>query len=487
MKIALAGLFHETLTVLPGVTTEEEFEIRCRRGEDVITKAEDANTAMGGFIQFLRDKDVELLPIIEAETPPGPIVTDSAYEKYVGEICDGLESIKDEMDGLLLSLHGAMVTESIQDPETDLLHRIRKILGYETPIMVALDLHANLGLEILKEATAIFGYKKSPHIDRAKTGQRAAKYILLTIQKKIEPIMALKKPGLIVPSLFSATDTSPAKEIMAKALSLKNEEEVLDVSVFFGFAWADVKVIGVSVVAITNGLPQRAEEIVNELSEMIDENKKGLTEGSILYSAREGVALAIERAESNDRPVLILDHADREGDTTFVLQELILQGASNAALPLLRDPEAVQRCIRAGVGNRVEVAVGGKIHDRSGEPVQLRGTVLWTGKGDYIGKGPMSRGTQILLGEVAIIEAHGIWIQLTSRKESLIDEDPFNMFGFNALDFSIIVSKSKTHFRAVYEDLASSIIVVDAPGYGSADVKNYHYQNIPEGVYPITT
>jgi microcystin degradation protein MlrC len=98
----------------------------------------------------------------------------------------------------------------------------------------------------------------------------------------------------------------------------------------------------------------------------------------------------------------------------------------------------------------------------------------------------MTQGLEIDLGDTAILEVNGLWLQVVSRRNSLIDEDPFIQFGYDPRDFNIILTKSKTHFRAVYEELGEEIIIVDAPGQCPADLTVFEYRNIPPGVYPIT-
>jgi microcystin degradation protein MlrC len=82
----------------------------------------------------------------------------------------------------------------------------------------------------------------------------------------------------------------------------------------------------------------------------------------------------------------------------------------------------------------------------------------------------MWKNNEIDLGPTAVIDVDGIWLQFTSHKASLIDEDPFLQCGVKPQDFDIIVTKSKTHFRAVYETLGADIIIIDAPGQCPPDV-----------------
>jgi microcystin degradation protein MlrC len=92
----------------------------------------------------------------------------------------------------------------------------------------------------------------------------------------------------------------------------------------------------------------------------------------------------------------------------------------------------------------------------------------------------------INLGPTGILQVNGVWLQLISRQSSLIDDDPIKQFGYRPQDFNVIVSKSKTHFRAVYERIGEEIIIVDAPGQCPADLGVFQYRNVPPGVYPVT-
>ena len=486
MKLGVAGFGHETVSFWPGVTDLEAFKRAALHGADVTEKRRGTNTSMGGFIEVCEAEGIELYPVCDAHGGATATVADRVYDFYVGEMRREFAKVADELDGILLALHGAMATESRQDPETDAVREVRSVVGYEMPIMVTFDLHGNKDSAILKEATAVFGYQSSPHVDAGETGRRAARAMLATLRGEIKPTTTMAKPGIVVPSVFSATTVSPAKDIIARLREWEKRPDVVDVSVFFGFAWSDVRQVGMATVAVTDSDPELAQEIVDDLARLAWDNREGLTRGESLYSVEDGVALAIEKAERASKPIVILDHADRTGDTTFVLQELLAQGAQNAALPLLRDPEAAGVCIETGVDGTVELKVGGSTGWRDGGPVKVEGKVLWAGEGKYIGTGPMRKNRQIDHGPTAIIEVDGVWLQLTTYKASLIDEDPFIQFGFDPRDFDIIVSKSKTHFRAVYEELGEEIIIVDAPGQCPADIGVFEYKNVPPGVYPIT-
>jgi len=487
LKIGIAGFQHETVTFWPGLTDLDDFKRVATHGADVIKKRRGTNTSVGGFIDVCEPAGVELFPVCDAPGGATATVADRVYDFYVGEMKKEFTKVAGQLDGILLSLHGAMATESIQDPETHVVRDIRKIAGHEIPIMVALDLHGNLDPALLKEATAIFGYQSSPHVDAGETGRRAARAMLATLKGEIKPTTAMVKPGLVVPSVFSATTVSPAKDLIDRLREWEKRPGVVDVSVFFGFSWSDVHQLGMSTVAVTDNDPKLAREIADDLAGLAWKNRKRLTgRGGNLYNVKDGVALAIKKAKTAKKPIVILDHADRTSDTTWVLQELLAQHAENVAFPCFGDPEAAKICIEAGVGKTVEVSVGARTGWRDGGHVKVKGKVLWAGEGKYIGTGPMRRNQEIKFGPTAIIKTKGIWLQLTTRKHSLIDEDPITQFGYKTEDFDIIVTKSKTHFRAVYEKVGEEIIIIDAPGQCPADLGVFEYKNVPARLYPIT-
>jgi len=488
MKLGIAGFSHETVSFWPGVTDLEAFERTALYGEDVIAKSRGTNTSLGGFLDVCEPAGVELHPVLAARGGATATVADEVYDHYVPLMRAGFAEVSGELDGVLLALHGAMATESRQDPETDATREVRNVVGREMPIMVAFDLHGNKDEAILREATGVFGYHSSPHVDAGETGRRAARAMLATLAGEIKPTMAIAKPGIVVPSVFSATTVSPGKDIIDRVLEWEKKEGVVDVTALMGFSWSDVHQLGMSMIAVTDDDPALAKEIVDDLAALAWEKREYLTgkAEATLYGVEEGVRFAVERAKAALKPIVILDHADRSNDTTFVLRELLAQGAKNVAHPVFNSPEGAEVCVEAGVGSTVSLSVGARTGWRDGGPLEIRGKVLWAGEGKYIGTGPMRVNQEVNLGPTAILDVDGVWLQLVSRKTSLIDEDPIIQFGYETGDFDIVVTKSKTHFRAVYEEMGAEIIIIDAPGQCPADHSVFEYKNIPDDLYPIT-
>src|SRR6202008_4749438 len=99
-----------------------------------------------------------------------------AYERIANRL---LSLIKDAgpLDGLYLDLHGAMVAEHLEDGEGELLARVRALVGDRLPIVVGLDLHANVTEAMVRHASALVAFRTYPHVDMAETGARAARLL----------------------------------------------------------------------------------------------------------------------------------------------------------------------------------------------------------------------------------------------------------------------------------------------------------------------
>src|SRR5690554_4736887 len=140
MKLIVGGMWHETNTFASNKTRFEDFDIQKRNL--IIEKATDTKTEIGGMIKKAEKIGVELIPTFHAKCIPSGTVTKEAFEKILSGLLEEIEKEKD-FDGVLLRLHGAMVAEGHDDPEGELIERIREAVG-DKPIIATLDLHANI-------------------------------------------------------------------------------------------------------------------------------------------------------------------------------------------------------------------------------------------------------------------------------------------------------------------------------------------------------
>ena len=131
-----------------------------------------------------------------AAASPSAHVTKDAFERIVKVMVDGIAAAG-PLDAVYLDLHGAMVTEHFDDGEGEILARVRKVIGKDLPLVVSLDLHANVTPEMVEHADALIAYRTYPHVDMADTGRACARHLALMLKTKA----AFRKsvPAIAVP------------------------------------------------------------------------------------------------------------------------------------------------------------------------------------------------------------------------------------------------------------------------------------------------
>lgn len=473
-RIAVATFSHETCTFCPDPTTIEDWEYYGPPTREIL-RAD--RGYIGGFKAACEDYgNVELVGILSPRNArggsSGSWIAREAFEKYAGLIVEDLKA-QGPFDGVFLALHGAMAVTGVPRPEAELVRRVRQAVG-SVPIMVTFDLHANEDEEIAEAADAVFIIKRYPHYDTTLTGETAGRVMVQTLRGSYKPVMAVRKPGVITPSVFQGTGTSPAMEIMERARIWECEHPGTHVSVAFGFAYADVPDVGATVVVVTNNDRPLAERIADDMSDYIW-RLRHVFAGKKLPGTEEGVAMAIAAAREGKTPVVVADHSDRTGGSTHILAELIRQGARNFCIATLRDEKALKEIkVRSKVGDRLSIAVGGWTDKYAGQPVPIDGQL------EFLGRVGRETGAVILFGD-------NNRVILTPQLMQVTDAGIFRAVGLNAKAIDIIVLKSRVHFRRGFADtgLAGAIIEVDAPGWGPADLSVLPYQNIPKDIYPV--
>ncbi len=474
IRIAVAEFWHETRTFSPYTTTIEDFEFY---GPPTTDFLDTDRGFIGGFKTMIKELgNAKLIGMTSPNYPGGDEtggwVTRKAFDKYTNLIIRDLKAAE-PLDGVYLSLHGGMAVSGIPKAEAEIVRRIRKIVG-EIPIIVTIDLHGNEDHELADAADAVLALKRVPHYDTDLQGERAARLLMRCIRGQYKPVMATRKPGVIVASVFQATDISPGMEIMERARKWENRQHDVYVSVAMGYAYSDVPEAGVTVMVVTNDDQALADSIADDMSNYIWKIRKELA-GKKQPTLSEGVKHAIKAANRGETPVLIADHSDRTGASTHILGELIKRGARNFCIATLRDDKAIMKITsKHKLGDKIRIKVGGYIGEFAGNPVSIKGKIEFLG--EYHNK------------PIAVIRfGKSNRIILTNEKMQVTNVEIFKAVGidFSALD--IIVVKSSTSFRRGFQEtgIAKTIVLIDTPGDGPADLSILPFKNIPEKSYPI--
>lgn len=484
-KVVVAEFQHETNIFCPVKAGRKEFEeFYFKESDEVLTGFRGTGTIMGGFVKALEEETIEIVPVVATQANPCGLVKREMFESVKDRIIRTLEAHQD-VGGVLLGLHGAMVSESALDSEGVLLKAIRDVVGPKTPIVGTLDLHGNVTPQMIENTHGFFPYENYPHTDCFDRGYEAGKCILKMIRKEVSPVMKLRKIPVL--AHFVETTAEPHLSLLPKVHKWKENPKVINVNYLHGFPWSDVPAAGISVLAITDGLDDLADQIADDMAKTIwrlrDKFQKKL------FSPEQAVKLAMQFPSG---PVIIADVADNpggggSGDSTFILKALKQAGATDVGFAVIPDPLAVQQAIEKGVGSKVSISLGGKLapQEISGGPIEISGTVKTIADGRFCNKGPMMKYFQNNIGRTVVLDSDGIEIIIPEWRMQPFDAEIFRRLGIEPSEKKILVLKSAVHFRASYGPMAKKIIEVDTPEYGTMNFESLKFTNIQRPVYPL--
>jgi len=483
-KILIAEFKHETNTFSNKKTGKKEYNDRyIKYGKEIEDFFKNTKTEIGAFIDVSREEKFKIIPTIAANAWPAGPVTRDMFNLVKTNIINTINEEKN-IDAILLSLHGAMVLEDAPDGEGELLEAIRKVIGKDIPIVTTLDLHANITEKMVINSNGFFPFDNYPHTDIYARGHEAAINLARMLRKEIKPVIRIKKLPLLSPSL--ETNKPPHKEFLDMAQSWEENPKVISVSIVTGFPHADIYEGGVTVIAQTNDDIPLAEKIVEKIGRSIIKKHKNFVKK--ICSIEEAVKIGMEAYEF---PVILADGNDNQGggspgDGTQLLRKLIEMKAKNVGFANIPDPDTVEKSIKAGVGNSVNVRLGGKSNYNLGEPIEISAIVKTIADGKFINKGPMFKGLQMNVGRTVVLDIDGIEVIVTEGRFQPWDPEIFRRVGIEPTDKQILVLKSTLHYRAAYGEFAKQMIDVDAPGLlAPADLKTLDLKNIRRPIFPL--
>jgi microcystin degradation protein MlrC len=486
MRIAIAGFMHESNTFNPKITDRAAFTDQSLVfGNDLIDEWRDAHHEVGGFLEAAKEEKFEPVPIVMAwATPAGP-VADAVFEEVVTRIT--IEGIKRQRpDGLLLALHGAMVTETNSDADGEILARLRHAFGPDFPIVVSLDLHGNLSFRLIESCHAAVAYRTYPHVDQRECGRRAVSLMVRMLRREINPRQALAKPPLIINIMAQETAREPMRSFMQAVQDLENQPGILSVSLLPGFAYADVPQMGPSLIVVTDGKSELAKREADRVANKIWKDRDQFS--ATLPDAGRAVELAL-RAERF--PVVLVDTGDNvgggsAGDGTVILEEMLRQGATDA-VACLYAPDEVRQCERVGVGAEVRLTLGGKVDRLHGEPISAVGKVQLLHDGVYVEPEPRHGGKRTnFMGRTALIEIQGRnLLVLNSLRHPPFSLGQLTCLGITPEEKRILVVKAAVAYKAAYGPIAGTIIEVDTPGLTAVNPARFQYRNIRRPMFPL--
>jgi microcystin degradation protein MlrC len=491
MRLVAATMKHETNTFSPIPTPLSAFAVGESRGippggAEAISRYAGTNTCLAAYIELAQRERAELLVPVAGDAAPSGPVADAAFEHFADAICEG---VRQGCDALLLDLHGAMVTESYDDGEGELLRRVRTIAP-GLPVAVALDFHANLSATMVENATVVTGYCTYPHVDMRETAARAGRTLLRAMKDEIDPVIIWGRKSMLTHTLKQSPSIEPMKSIMDRAMTAERTGEVLNASVFGGFPMADIPHVGLSAVIVADRQSAVAAQRLRD--ELLSVAWRRRTD---FVFQIEPLAASLAHAKTLEGgPIVLVDHGDNvsSGGTQDVMEtvkEALKAGLSDMAVGPIWDPQTVTELARAGIGARLTVNLGGKTSMPAlglrGQPLELSGTVRRITDGRYKVTCPMQTGLILSHGLSAVLDIGQAEILICSERVEPFDLGVFRHAGIEPAKKRYLLIKSRQHFRAGFEPIAKHIVLLSGPGVTSSDYSLFKFERVPRPIYPL--
>ena len=424
---------------------------------------------------------------VSANPNPSGIVTDDAFEQITAMILGAVDT-KGPIDGVLLFLHGAMVSDNYEDAEGEFLARLRRRLGTEVPIVVTLDLHANVTQLMADNANALIAYRTYPHIDYYERAWQGAELLRRAMDDEIRPKTMIARRPMLYGLDHGRTQRGPMAELIARGEALERSGEALVVSICAGFSRANIHDVGPSVTVTVDGNTARGQAIAKEFMDYAWETRDFTTVK--LLSVAEAVALA-GRGQPGDKPLVVADYTDNPGgggygDATAFLKGLVEGGVDSVAFHAICDPEAVQEGIRAGIGAKTTLTLGGKTDpSMGGGPLSLFGEVVCLTNGRFIAYGPMGGGVERDYGPSMVFRVGRIDIIVITDNGQAVDLGQFTSLGIDPTRYRTVAVKSMQHFRAAFEPIAREVVLVDTGALCSEIYTPELFTKVRRPIWPL--
>ena len=471
-RIAIAGLAIECSTFSPAQTHQEDF--RARRGEEIFS-----------YYPFLQEDSTtrqraQYFPALRGHAIPGGIVTRAAYDTLMTEM---LQRLKENIpyDGVFFDIHGAMSVVGLDDPEGDMIQRVREVVGKKTLISTSMDLHGNVSWQLAHQSDLITCYRLAPHEDAIESKKRALVNLLDRLESgKGKPAYKAWIPiPILLPGEKTSTRIEPAKSLYAQVDPITKQQGVFDAAIWVGYAWAD-EPRNRAVVMVTGDDKQEVKRSAETLAQSFWNVREQFEFVAPVAPLDECLEMAIH---SNKKPFIISDMGDNPtaggaGDVTWTLKKILehdafkKQNGPSLIYASLPGPKFIDEAIEAGVGGKVEAFAGAEIDNRYEGPIKLKGIV------EAILQGGKNAETEV------VVRVGSVRVIVTKKRKPYHYESDFTNLGLDPRKSDILVVKIGYLVPELY-DMRGDWIMALTPGGVDQDLHRLPYKRIERPMYPL--
>lgn len=477
-RILMFEAMQEISSFNPMHSGYESFHVQ--RG-NALASQRGGNTAVSHAMDVFDEAGIDVTPVYGARAGSAGILSAEGWERLSSEFLEAARGAVEGIDGIYVSMHGAMAAEGELDPEGYLLTELRKMVGPDVPIVASLDLHGILTDRMIRALDAFAVYKTYPHVDFGETGARAARLLVKCLEGKVRPVTA----RVVIPALVRGdeliTKTGCYGDFLGETIRLERSGAALAAAIMIGNPFTDVPELCSQVLVTTDGDPKKAEAEALRLAEEFWPQRFRM-QGKLVPVER-----AIAQAEAIDGPVVFTDAADATssgatGDSNVILKALEAAGTEKRVLAQIVDAEAAAAAHEAGVGATIEVTLGGRCDPGRYTPMPVTATVkhLWDGKARL-----ETSGVPLDAGPTAVLTYDNVTVVVFSRTISLFDRAMYFASGLDPRTFDLIIVKSPHVEHHMYDAWVAKNFNVDAPGSTSADLKSLGHTICARPMYPL--
>jgi len=471
-RIAIAGLAIESSTFSPALTDEEAFH--AKTGDDIFS--------LYGFLSpdSSDRKRANWIPALIGRALPGGTVTREAYESLVKQMLDRLEQGK-PYDGLFFDIHGAMSVVGLDDPEGDLIVRIREVIGMEPLISTSMDLHGNVSKRLAQNTDLITCYRMAPHEDEVQSKKRTVENLLARLENhKGKPAYKAWIPvPILLPGEKTSTRIEPGKSLYAEVAPAAVQDGIIDAAIWIGYAWAD-EPRNHAVVMVTGDDRETVTTTAERLAKHFWDVRSEFDFVAPTATLDESIRKALM---SSKHPFMISDMGDNPtaggaGDVTWTLKEILARSEFKSAngpsviYASIPGPELVEKAVEAGVGGKVEAYAGAAIDARFAGPLKLSGTVKAIEYGDVHAE------TEV------VVQIGSVQIIVTKKRKPYHHEADFTRLHLDPRKTDIVVVKIGYLVPELY-DMRGDWIMALTPGGVDQDLERLPYKRINRPMFPF--
>lgn len=372
-----------------------------------------------------------------------------------------------------------MSVEGTDDPEGDLISRIRDSIGTDVLISTTMDLHGSVSQTLAKKTDLITAFRKAPHEDRWETKKRALDNLLNRLKNgKGKPEYKAWVPvPVLLPGEQTSTRIEPGKSLYAEIPTVIDDDKVIDASIWMSYPWAD-KPRNHGVVMTYGDDKEAVGEAAQKLARQFWEVRKDFdfVAPTVAYDTAIKKAIASKKS-----PFIISDMGDNPGaggtgDVTWTLQHLLdlpeftSDDGKSWIYASIWDKNFVKKAVEAGVDHKIEGKAGASIDSVFAGPVDIQGTVHAIHKGE--------NGTQVA------IKIGNSYALFTDKRMAYHSLQEFKNLDLDPREVDVLVVKQGYLVPELYH-IRKGWVMALTPGSVDQDLPRLNYKRINRPMYPL--